>query len=100
MPYSILSDEQILAVLAERQKMLSVRGVALVRVEFLDSARTEAGVVVTVYAGKHQEMGLLPMGVAGVPVIVEVEDRRTMRVVEVIDPRKHGGQWPSTNHNG
>lgn len=99
LPYSILTDEQILALLAEQPKIMCVPGVALVSVEFVDSISTEVAVVVTVYAGKCQGVSRLPVTVGGLPVIVKVEDRHTRRVVDVIDPRKNGGAWPSANHD-
>jgi hypothetical protein len=98
LPFLRLTDEQILELLAEQPKMLSVPGVALVLVEFLDPLWTEAAVVATVYTGDGQEMSRLPVTVAGLPVIVKVADPDTMRVVEVIDPRRNGGAWPSSNH--
>ena len=55
--------------------------------------------VVTVYTGNAQEISRLPVAVAGLPVIVKVEDRRTGQVVEIIDPRKNGGVWPHTDHD-
>ncbi len=98
MPFSLLTDEQILELLAEQLKMLSVPGVTQVWVEFLDSRKTEVVVVASVYAGEGQEISQLPMRVAGLPVIVKVEDPRTRRVVEVIDPRANDGAWPGSNH--
>ncbi len=99
MPFSILTDEQILELLAEQPKMERVPGVTLVWVEFTDSRRTQAAVVAFVYAGEEQEIRQLPVTVAGLPVIVKVEEPYTMRVVEIIDPRKNGGAWPRTNHH-
>ncbi len=98
MPYSLLTNEQILALLAEQPKMMSVPGVALVLVEFVDLRGTGIAVVVTVFAGESHEISRLPLEVAGLPVIVKVEDRHTGRVVETIDPRKNGGEWPNSNH--
>ena len=79
--------------------MMAVPGVALVWVDFLDLRGTQAAVVVTVYTGNSQEISRLPVAVAGLPVIVKVEDRRTGQVVEIIDPRKNGGDWPATDHD-
>ena len=98
MPFAILTDEQILELLAEQPKMESVPGVALVRVEFIDSKGTEVAVVASFYTGECRGISQLPVTVAGLPVIVKVEDPHTMRVVETIDPRKNGGAWPRTNH--
>ncbi len=100
MLFSLLTDEQVLALLAEQQRMLSVPGVALVLPEFISPKSTEVAVVATVYAGNHQEISRLPLTVAGLPVVVKVEERGTRRVLEIIDPRKNGGAWPRTNHNG
>ena len=94
MPYSLLTDEQILALLAEQPKMICVPGVALVLVEYLDSRTAEIALVATVFPGNHQEIRQLPTSVAGIPVIVKIEDRRTGQVVEIIDPRNNGGAWP------
>jgi hypothetical protein len=93
-----LSTDQILELLAEQPKLLGVPGVALVWVDFVDPQRSEIAVVASVYAGHGQDMARLPVTVAGLPVIVRVVDPDTMRVVEIIDPRKSGGAWPSTNH--
>ena len=98
MPFSILTDEQILELLAEQPKMQRVPGVALVWVDFVDSTRTQVAVVAHIYAGDGRQISRLPVTVAGLPVIVKVEDPHTMRVVETIDPRKNGGAWPRTNH--
>lgn len=100
MPLSRLTNEQVLALLVEQPKMLSVPGVALVLVDFIDWRGSEVAVIATVYAGNGQGISQLPVTVAGLPVIVKVEDRYSGRVIEVIDPRKHGGAWPRTNHAG
>ncbi len=97
MPYSRLTDEELLGLLAALPKMESVPGVALVWVDFLDPKKTQPGVIVSVYSGDGHELSRLPVTVAGLPVIVKVEDPRTMRVVEIIDPRKNGGAWPKAN---
>ncbi len=99
MPFTLLTDEQIVELLGEQLKMLSIPGVTQVWVEFLDSRKTEVAVVASVYAGEGQGISQLPVRVAGLPVIVKVEDPRTRRVVEVIDPRTNGGAWPPTNHH-
>ena len=96
MPFSLLTDEQILGLLAEQPKMLSVPGVALVLAEFVDWRSIEVAVVATVYADSYHEIWRLPTTVAGLPVIVKLEERGTRRVREVIDPRKNGG-WPRQN---
>lgn len=97
MPFSLLRDEQILELLTEQKRLLGVPGVALALIEFLGSNSTEIAVVVTVYERDQLELPRLPLTVAGLPVIVKVEEKRTRRVVETIDPRKNGGSWPGTN---
>ncbi len=99
MLFSLLTDEQVLALLAEQPRMLSVPGVALVLPEFVSSKSTEVAVVATVYPGNHQEIARLPIKVAGLPVVVKVVERGTRRVLEVIDPRKNGGAWPRIGHS-
>ncbi len=99
MHFSALTDEQIMALLAEQPKMLSVPGVALVSVEFVDPSSAEIAVVATVYTGNRQEISRLPVTLAGLPVIVKMEDRCSRRVVEIIDPRNSGGTWPRANHD-
>jgi hypothetical protein len=95
MPFSILSNEQIQELLAEQPRLMSVPGVALVWVDFLDPRRTQVGVVVTVYSGNSHGIPRLPVSVAGLPVIVKVEDHRTSQLMEIIDPRRNGGAWPA-----
>ena len=99
LPFSTLTDEQILALLSEQPKMMCVPGVALVSVEFVDSRGTEVAIVVTVYTGNSQGISRLPLTVAGLPVIVKVDDLHSGRLVEVIDPRKNGGAWPSASQD-
>lgn len=97
-PFSSLTDEQIMELLAEQPRIMSVPGVVLLWVDYVDSERTEIGVVASVYAGETGSIDQLPLEIAGLPVVVKVEDPQTMRVVEIIDPRENGGTWPDGNH--
>ncbi len=97
MPFSILTDEQILELLAEQPKMERVPGVALVWADFIGSGRAQVAIVVSVYAGDGHGISQLPVTVAGLPVVVQVENPQTMQVVEIVDPRQNGGAWPRTN---
>lgn len=99
MLFSLLTDEQVLALLAEQPKMLRVPGVALVLPEFISPKSAEVAVVATVYSGNHHGISKLPSTVAGLPVVVKVEERGTRRVLEIIDPRKNGGAWPRASHS-
>lgn len=99
MPYSRLSVEQIQELLAEHPRMLNVPGVTLVMADFIGNGKMEVAVVATVYAGSHHEIWHLPVTVAGLPVVVKVEDRRTGRVLNIIDPRENNGVWPRANVN-
>ncbi len=97
-PFSMLTDEQVMALMDAHPKMMRVPGVVLVLVDFIGPGKTDVAVVATVYSGNHHDLSQLPVSIAGLPVVVEVEDRHTGLVVEVIDPRQNEGEWPRTNH--
>ena len=99
MPFSKLTDEQIVALLSEKSRIESIPGVMLFWVDFIDAQRTESGIVVYVDARKREGITQLPVNVAGVPLVVKVEDRTVMKVVETIDPREHGGAWPNSHRS-
>jgi hypothetical protein len=84
MPFSKLSDEQILAVLAEQPRLLRIPGVRTVWVDYVDRYRTVPGLVVTVDATRREAVRGLPAAIAGLPVVVNVEDLQTMTLVETI----------------
>jgi hypothetical protein len=96
--FMALTTDQVLELLAQQPKLRAVPGVALVWVDFVGPGRTDLAVVASVYAGQSHDVSQLPVRVAQLPVIVNVVDPDTMRVVEVIDPRRSGGAWPPTNH--
>ncbi len=96
MPFTRLTNEQIHALLKAKPMIESVRGVMLFWVDLIGPGKSEPAIVAYVDSRKLEEIDRLPSSVAGVPVVVRVEDWRTMRVIETIDPRDHGGVWPAS----
>ncbi len=94
MPFTRLTNEQILTLLKEKPTIEGVRGVMLFWVDLIGPKRSEPAIVAYVDSRKLGEIDKLPLSIAGVPVVVRVEDLRTMKVIETIDPRDHGGAWP------
>lgn len=94
MPFSRLTDVQILALLRERQTIESVPGVTLFWVDLIGPRRKEPAIVIHFDFRKLEEISRLPVSIAGVPVVLKLEDRVTSKVLETIDPRDHGGVWP------
>ncbi len=95
MPFEKLTDEQILAILTEKPSIERVPGVTLFWVDLVGPLRAEPALVVFLDARHRAAMRQLPVSIAGVPVIVKIEDRKEMIVLETVDPRDNGGAWPN-----
>lgn len=93
LPFSRLSNEQILALLREKPRIERVPGVTLVWVDDVGPGGSETAIAVYVDARQRDNIGELPTVVAGVPVLVRIEDRRSLRILETIDPRENGDSW-------
>ncbi len=98
MSFDKLNLRQIEAVLAARDTILEMPGVLMMEVDFIDPERTEPGVVVYVDVDDRGGVAQLPTAVAGVPVIVKIEDPRPGQVIETIDPRRSRGKWPTSSY--
>ncbi|HEX9016623.1 MAG TPA: hypothetical protein VF960_11595 [Chloroflexota bacterium] len=91
--FSRLSNEQILTLLREKPDIERVPGVTLVWVDDVGPSGDETVVAVYLDSRWREHVDLLPISIAGVPVIARIEDRRTMKIIETIDPRRQGGSW-------
>ena len=93
LPFSRLSNEQILALLREKPMIERVPGVTLVWVDDAGPDGSETTIAVYVDSRHRGSVCALPTVVAGVPVVARIEDRRSLRILETIDPRENGGLW-------
>ncbi len=94
MPFGKLTDEQLLAVVAAYDRIMEIPWVTMLEVDFVGPRRTEPGLVVYVDVDAREGIGRLPTAIAGVPVIAKIENRKTCQIIETIDPRRTGGEWP------